>query len=108
MSNDIIQSLYDRKSVRVYEDRPVEEDVKQAVLAAAIQAPTAGNMALYTIMNSCPTILCLVADVCFLEGSELPLFKRWLLLGQLPAKNIACIHIKIRQQPKRTNKSTLK
>ena len=51
MSNDIIQSLYDRKSVRVYEDRPVEEDVKQAVLAAAIQAPTAGNMALYTILD---------------------------------------------------------
>ena len=51
MKNEIIQSLYDRKSVRVYEDRPVEEDVKQAILSAAIQAPTAGNMALYTILD---------------------------------------------------------
>ena len=51
MRNEIIRSLYDRKSVRVYEDRPVEEDVKQAILSAAIQAPTAGNMALYTILD---------------------------------------------------------
>lgn len=49
--NEVLQQLHDRKSVRVYEDRPVPEDVKQAVLAAAIQAPSAGNMALYTILD---------------------------------------------------------
>lgn len=49
--NEIIRSLYDRKSVRVFEDRPVEEEVKQAILSAAIQAPSAGNMALYTILD---------------------------------------------------------
>ena len=49
--NEIIRSLYDRKSVRVFEDRPIEEEVKQAILASAIQAPTAGNMALYTILD---------------------------------------------------------
>lgn len=49
--NEIIQSLYERKSVRVFDDRPVEENVKQAVLEAALQAPTAGNMALYTILD---------------------------------------------------------
>ena len=44
-------------------------------------------------MNSCPTILCLVADACFLEGSELPLFKGWLLLSQPPAKNALKFYI---------------
>ena len=49
--NEVIKQLYDRKSVRVYEDRAVEPDVKQAILEAATQAPTAGNMALYTILD---------------------------------------------------------
>ena len=49
--NEIIRSLYERKSVRVFEDRPVEEAVKRSVLEAALQAPTAGNMALYTILD---------------------------------------------------------
>lgn len=49
--NDVLRQLHDRKSVRVYEDRPIPEDVKQAILEAAIQAPTAGNMALYTILD---------------------------------------------------------
>jgi nitroreductase/FMN reductase (NADPH)/FMN reductase [NAD(P)H] len=49
--NEVLQQLRDRKSVRVYEDRPVEAEVKQAILEAAIQAPTAGNMALYTILD---------------------------------------------------------
>ena len=49
--NEILRSLHERKSVRVYEDRPIEAEVKQAVLEAALQAPTAGNMALYTILD---------------------------------------------------------
>ncbi|MDD3335427.1 MAG: nitroreductase family protein [Eubacteriales bacterium] len=49
--NDIIQSLYHRKSVRVFENRPVEEAVKQEILSAAAQAPTAGNQQLYTILD---------------------------------------------------------
>lgn len=49
--NEVLQQLHDRKSVRVYEDRPIEAEAKQAVLEAAIQAPTAGNMALYTILD---------------------------------------------------------
>lgn len=50
-NNPTTQGLFDRKSVRVYEDRPVEPEVRQTVLAAALQAPTAGNMALYTILD---------------------------------------------------------
>lgn len=49
--NEALCQLHDRKSVRVYEDRPVPEDVKKAILEAAIQAPSAGNMALYTILD---------------------------------------------------------
>ncbi|MBQ3503502.1 MAG: nitroreductase family protein [Oscillospiraceae bacterium] len=49
--NEILRQLHDRKSVRVFEDRSVEPEVKQAILEAAIQAPTAGNMALYTILD---------------------------------------------------------
>ena len=49
--NETIKQLHERKSVRVYEDRPIEPEVKQAILEAAIQAPSAGNMALYTILD---------------------------------------------------------
>lgn len=49
--NDVINQLHDRKSVRVYLDKPIEEAEKEAILEAALQAPTAGNMALYTILD---------------------------------------------------------
>ena len=49
--NEVLRQLHERKSVRVYEDRPIAPEVKQAVLDAAIQAPSAGNMALYTILD---------------------------------------------------------
>ncbi len=49
--NEVLRQLHERKSVRVFEDRPVEEAVKTAIFEAAIQAPTAGNMALYTILD---------------------------------------------------------
>jgi len=49
--NTVIQQLHDRKSVRVYEDRPLEPEVKRAILEAALQAPTAGNMSLFTILD---------------------------------------------------------
>lgn len=49
--NEVLRQLHERKSVRVYEDRPIEAEVKQAVLSAALQAPTAGNMALYSILD---------------------------------------------------------
>ena len=49
--NEVLRQLHERKSVRVYEDRPIEPEVKQAILNAAIQAPSAGNMALFTILD---------------------------------------------------------
>jgi nitroreductase len=49
--NETLKSLYERKSVRVFEDRPVPEEAKQSILRAAFEAPTAGNQMLYTILD---------------------------------------------------------
>lgn len=49
--NKIIESLYDRKSVRVFEERPIADESKKEILLAAMQAPTAGNQQLYTILD---------------------------------------------------------
>ena len=49
--NNVIEQLHERKSVRVFENRAIPAEVKQSILEAAIQAPSAGNMALYTILD---------------------------------------------------------
>lgn len=49
--NQTIQELYKRKSVRVYEDRRIPAEARQAILQAAFQAPTAGDQQLYTILD---------------------------------------------------------
>lgn len=49
--NPVIQSLFDRKSVRSFTDRDISEQDVQTILAAAAQAPTPGNQQLYTILR---------------------------------------------------------
>ena len=49
--NEILQSLYARKSVRAVEEKPVPPDCREAILRAAIEAPSAGNQQLYTILE---------------------------------------------------------
>ena len=49
--NEIIKSLFARKSVRRYETRPITDEEKNLILQAALQAPTAGNQNLYTILD---------------------------------------------------------
>lgn len=49
--NQTIQQLKDRKSVRVFEDKPIPPEGVSAILDAAVNAPTAGNQQLYTIIN---------------------------------------------------------
>jgi len=49
--NETMRQLFERKSVRVFEDRPIAPEDKQAILLAAAQAPTAGNQQLYTILD---------------------------------------------------------
>ncbi len=49
--NPIIRSLMERKSVRAYTEQDIPEDAVQTILAAAANAPTAGNQQLYTILR---------------------------------------------------------
>ena len=36
--NEIIKSLYDRKSVRVFEDRPIPADMKKTILETDVSS----------------------------------------------------------------------
>lgn len=49
--NEVISQINERKSVRVFEDREISHEDKQAILKAAAMAPTAGNQQLYTILD---------------------------------------------------------
>lgn len=49
--NEVIRQLAERKSVRVFEERPIAAEKKTAILKAAMEAPTAGNQQLYTILD---------------------------------------------------------
>ena len=51
-SNETLHQLHARKSVRAYDPvQPVSPQVKRMLLEAAITAPTAGCMTLYTILD---------------------------------------------------------
>ena len=49
--NETIRQLKERKSVRVFLDREIEQEAKDAILEAVFAAPTAGNQQLYTILD---------------------------------------------------------
>lgn len=49
--NDTLRLLHARKSTRAFEEREIPDDVQEAILLAAAQAPTAGNQQLYTILR---------------------------------------------------------
>ncbi len=49
--NSVMQVLLNRKSIRAYEDRDIGTEIKTAVLKAAMRAPTAGNLMLYSIIE---------------------------------------------------------
>ena len=51
MVNEITKQLAERKSVRVFENRQISEEEKRTILEAAMEAPTAGNQQLYTILD---------------------------------------------------------
>lgn len=48
--NEIIESLFQRRSVRAYTPEPVSAEDERTILEAACQAPTAGNQQLYSII----------------------------------------------------------
>lgn len=86
--NQTIELLNARKSMRVYEDCPIPEDAKKAILNAAVQAPSAGNMTMYTIIDvTSPEIRSKLAESCdhqpFIASSKLTLVfcadvRRWM------------------------------
>lgn len=49
--NETIKQLFERKSVRVFEEREISDQDKKLILEAAAMAPTAGNQQLYTILD---------------------------------------------------------
>ncbi len=49
--NQIIEALYQRKSVRVFTEREITKDERDLIINSALQAPTAGNLYLYSIIE---------------------------------------------------------
>lgn len=49
--NETIRLLMERKSVRQFVKEPIPQEDVQAILEAAVQAPTAGNMTLWTAIH---------------------------------------------------------
>lgn len=51
MTNPVLDSLLNRRSVRAFENRPLEAETRELILKATLRAPTAGNMMLYSIVE---------------------------------------------------------
>ena len=49
--NEVVQQLFERKSVRVFEEKEIEEEIVREILLSSSLAPTAGNQQLYTILR---------------------------------------------------------
>ena len=85
--NEIIRQLFERKSIRVFEDKKIEPEKKRLILEAAAMAPTAGNQQLYTILDiTDPRIKKQLVDTCdhqpFIASADLVLIfcadcKKW-------------------------------
>lgn len=49
--NETLNLIENRKSVRAFTDEPITAEEKEQILHAAMRAPTAGNMMLYSILD---------------------------------------------------------
>jgi nitroreductase len=49
--NPVLELIHHRRSVRDYEARGVDRETRDAILQAAMRAPTAGNMMLYSVIE---------------------------------------------------------
>lgn len=49
--NKTIEELFQRKSVRAFTNQQITDEQKNLIYQSALQAPTAGNMALYSIIE---------------------------------------------------------
>jgi FMN reductase (NADPH) len=55
--NEVLRQIKARKSVRVFEDKPIDIETRKEILNAAFEAPTAGAMMLYSILDITDQIL---------------------------------------------------
>lgn len=63
--NETLRQLYERKSVRVFEDREISAEAREAILRAAVMAPSAGCQQLYTILEiTDPAVKARLAESC--------------------------------------------
>ena len=49
--NHMMEVLLSRRSIRAYEDKEIDDGIKEQLLQATLRAPTAGNMMLYSIVE---------------------------------------------------------
>lgn len=49
--NEMVRTIMARRSLRVYNDRPISDEEKSQIIRCAMRAPTAGNMMLYSILE---------------------------------------------------------
>ena len=49
--NPVIETILKRKSMRAYEKKGIEAEVREELLRATLRAPTAGNLMLYSIVE---------------------------------------------------------
>lgn len=50
MKNPVLDTIYQRTSLRVYADTPITKEEEDAIIKSAMQAPTAGNQMLYSMI----------------------------------------------------------
>lgn len=50
--NEVLSQLKSRKSMRVFKDKSIPAEIKSEILKAAFEAPTAGAMMLYSIIDA--------------------------------------------------------
>ncbi len=85
--NDTIVQLIERKSVRIFKEKDIPPEQVSAILEAAVNAPTAGNQQLYTIINvTDPNLKAQLSESCdhqlFITKAPLVLvfcadFRKW-------------------------------
>lgn len=63
--NEVMKQLIERKSVRAFTDQEIDEEIVQDILRAAVEAPTAGNQQLYSILRiTDPELLQALSESC--------------------------------------------
>ena len=49
--NETLELMMNRKSIRAFQEKEIPAEVKETILSAAMRAPTAGNLMLYSILD---------------------------------------------------------